>query len=369
MNPRNPTSRNRSVPGSSRPALPRCGLRIVLGWLCSVLVVSLGAGFASSTWAAEAEPQRDASKREKPAPAEETEGAEAREPGAHPAGARSAGARKPGVGGQARRRAVPELDRVTLKSGRVLEGLILREDNKQLTLKIKLTTKAGRVVGFVSFPILRKEVSAVKRASPEGRALTEAAWKKLEASLRERARAARRRTRNPDVRSVPTPAPEAAPAPSSPEAPSSDPRDILLEEAERLGLKVPPGTSTEQLQQLVEAEQRRRHQQADALLDEAINAFSEAAALLPNLTYRSGSGSSAKTVYREAVLNRMLNGYRRAYRLLQEAVRLDPTTSRNVHEWQEKVLEAVAYLETVARTADLIEGPNGGRRNNPNRRR
>lgn len=337
-------------PRGRRAAFASGGRAALLGRGRLVLAVCLVAGLAWFVWAAEEESQESPSQEKKPAPAEEV-----KRPG------------QPGAPGKARRRPLPEVDRVTLKSGRVLEGLVLREDKKQLILKMKLTTKGGRVTGFISFPLLSKEVVSVKRASPVGRALTELAWKKEEVLLRQRVRAARRRGSGSSTGALPTPAPEAPAGPSAPPSAPS-PRDILLEEARRLDLKVPPGATTEELQQLVEAEQSRRRRQADAFVDEAINAFSEAAALLPNLTYQRRSGRALRTVYREVVLERMLTNYRRAYRLLDQAAQLDPAAEQSAQEWQQKVRQALSYLETVVRTSDLVEGANGGRRNNPDRR-
>ncbi len=252
-------------------------------------------------------------------------------------------------------RPVPELDRVTLKSGRALVGLIVSEEADRLMLKMKLPT------GFISFTLLKEEVTGTQRASPAGRALSEAEWKKLEQALARRARSSRRSPAGPTGPAATQPPPQPTPAPQ-------DPRDILLAEARRLGLKVPPEASIQELQRLVQAEQTRRHEEAVRLFDQAVDAFSEASAELPNLAYYHRPSSSAKLVYREAALQQALKRYDEAYKLFGRAAELDPTAKPKTDQYRANITQAGRQMELLVRLADMVEEAGGNRRTNPHRR-
>jgi len=274
-------------------------------------------------------------------------------PEAGPAGVPPGPADKSAPGAPKAKRPVPELDRIILKSGRKLEGLIVREDMKGLSLRMNLGA------GFVSLTWEWDEITAVDRASPAGRALTKKAWAKTEAELRKQARADAGKAK---------PAPGKTPAPRTPPA-KADARSILLAEARRLGLEVAPGTGVGELQKLVAKEQQRRHQQSQQLSDQAMAAFDEAEARRPQLTYRHGSGAGQKLVYREPVLFDMLSGYKKSYALLRKAAELDPTREQEIAEHLEKIRKAAGQLAVIYRQADLVERERGNRRTNPNRRR
>lgn len=255
---------------------------------------------------------------------------------------------------QQQQQPVPELDRVTLKSGKALAGLITKEEADRLVLKMKL----GR--GFISFTLLRTEVVHIRRASEAGRALTEAEWRKLEAALARRTRSARR---SPPEATRPKPPQPQGRQPTTPK----DPRDILLAEARRLGLSVRPDISTEKLQLMVEAEQTRRHDEAVKLFGQALTAFSEASAELPTLAYYHRSGRSAKLVYRRAPLTQTLVYYRAAYKLLGRAAELDPTLKLKAEHYRSNVRLAVRRLQFLVREADMVEEEGGSRKTNPDR--